>query len=101
VMGPEEIRGPGGMPMLARVLTALLGAPVEDNTGLAGIFQVELKWKSESSAAGTPDAVGVAGEPGLSIFTAIKQQLGLILKADKVSVDMIVIDHADRTPTEN
>ena len=34
------------------------------------------------------------------IFTAIRQQLGLELKADKGPVDVIVIDHIDR-PSPN
>jgi uncharacterized protein (TIGR03435 family) len=101
IMGPDEIRGPGGMATLAHVLTALLGAPVDDQTGLTGIYEVEMKWKVDNSPAAPLDVGMAASEPALSIFTAIKQQLGLALKPAKVPVDMIVIDHAERTPTEN
>jgi len=38
---------------------------------------------------------------GPSIFEALEKQLGLKLEKSKVSVDMLVIDHADRVPAEN
>lgn len=42
-----------------------------------------------------------ASDPGgLSIFAAV-QQLGLKLEPRKVPVDFIVIDHLEKTPTEN
>jgi uncharacterized protein (TIGR03435 family) len=36
-----------------------------------------------------------------SIFTAVQEQLGLKLIPQKVPVQMLVIDHIDRIPTEN
>jgi uncharacterized protein (TIGR03435 family) len=97
LMSMEEIRGAASLSMFAGVLKGILGAPVEDDTHLAGKYDFELKWKADNSA----EATTTASEPELTIFTAIKQQLGLALKPAKVAVDMIVVDSAERTPTEN
>ncbi|HEY3840511.1 MAG TPA: TIGR03435 family protein [Bryobacteraceae bacterium] len=100
VMSAEEISGPAPLDMLGRVLQGILGAPVEDDTHLDGKYDFELKWKANNSAD-PQAATAVASEPELTIFTAVRQQLGLVLKPAKVPVDMIVIDHAERTPREN
>jgi len=97
IMSMEEIKGPGTMTALARALKAVLGKPGEDRTGLGDKYDIKLKWTAHELEGG-PDA---ASEPGLSIFTALKQQLGLALKADKVSIEMLVVDHAERQPVEN
>jgi uncharacterized protein (TIGR03435 family) len=36
-----------------------------------------------------------------SLFTALREVLGLELKAQKVPVQVLVIDHVDRVPTDN
>ena len=41
-----------------------------------------------------------AAEPGVSIFGSI-QQVGLKLDAQKLPLKAIVVDHAEKTPTEN
>ena len=38
---------------------------------------------------------------GVSLFTAVQSQLGLKLDAKKGSVELIVVDHVEKTPTEN
>ena len=38
---------------------------------------------------------------GLSIFDAVKRQLGLRLVDSKASFDVIVVDYAEKVPTEN
>jgi uncharacterized protein (TIGR03435 family) len=40
-------------------------------------------------------------EPLLDIFGAVQAQLGLKLEPKKGPVELIVIDHVEKTPTEN
>jgi uncharacterized protein (TIGR03435 family) len=45
-----------------------------------------------------------AGDPGVngvSLFTAVQSQLGLKLDIKKGPVELIVVDHVERTPTDN
>jgi uncharacterized protein (TIGR03435 family) len=93
VMGSDWIQGSGDMLDLASTLTASLRAPVEDRTGIAGSYDIDLKWTADAAA-------GSASEPSVSIFAAIRQQLGLSLETAKVPIDKVVIDRAER-PTEN
>jgi len=72
---------------LANRLSLDLGRPVFDKTGLAGFFRITLEWAREGD--------------GPSIFTAMQEQLGLKLDAAKASIETLVIDHAQRIPTEN
>jgi uncharacterized protein (TIGR03435 family) len=82
---------------------------VADKTALAGIYEFRLEFEGGSSLAATspssaPDAVPVAGDPsdGLTLFVALEKQLGLkLMKAKSVPVDVLVIDHMDKVPTEN
>jgi uncharacterized protein (TIGR03435 family) len=80
------------LPSLARSIGLLLQQPVWDVTGLNGRYDIQLKW--------TPDA-SAAIEPGPSLFSAIKEQLGLTLKPHKEVLDYIVVDGAKREPIEN
>ena len=36
-----------------------------------------------------------------SIFAALEEQMGLKLVSQMVPVEMLVVDHVDRVPTEN
>lgn len=65
-----------------------VGRPVVDKTGIAGTFDMQLRW-------GT-----AAGDEALSVFTALQEQLGLRLDADSVETEMLIVDHAER-PSEN
>jgi uncharacterized protein (TIGR03435 family) len=91
--------------MLAPNLTGELNMPVVDNTGLTGIYDIDLKWAPDPSRPDFGDVHNPADLPAPDpnrpeIFTAIKEQLGLELKAEKGPVDVIVIDHIER-PTPN
>src|ERR1700722_8559301 len=76
---------------LADVLSGQVGRPVIDRTGLAGNYSFVVYFTPENSDAGS--------EP--FIFGALQEQLGLRLEARKGPVEMLVIDHAERMPTEN
>ena len=81
--------------MLANVLSNQLGRPVQNVTGFSGAFDFELRWAPDT-AAGSIDA-----QDRPSLFTAIREQLGFRLLARKTPTDVIVIDHVERSPTEN
>jgi uncharacterized protein (TIGR03435 family) len=77
---------------LATALSRELHQTVVDATGLAGRFDVHLRWTPVLPAS--PDAGGP------SLFTALPEQLGLKFDAGKGSVQVLVIDNIDR-PTAN
>ena len=62
--------------------------------GLSGSYEMTLDWAPDDAPAN--DAT-----PGPSIFTALQEQLGLRLDSAKGPVEMLVIDRAERIPTEN
>jgi uncharacterized protein (TIGR03435 family) len=92
--------------------------PVVDMTGLKGNYQLTLDFSladivaraqamnphSPSAGGGGADAspAAAASDPGggLSVFAAVKK-LGLRLEPRKAPVEQIVVDHAEKAPTEN
>jgi uncharacterized protein (TIGR03435 family) len=87
---------------LADILAGRVGRPVVDSTGLTARYDIKLEWTPDQAA---PSPVGAEdrqpAEPGPSIFTALNDQLGLRLQAQKVPVDVVIVDHVEKTPTEN
>ena len=81
-----------GMPssFLAISISQALGAPVLDQTHLVGTFDVTLQWSPEMAPA--------ADLP--SIFTAVREQLGLKLERTRVPIEVLVIDRIEH-PTDN
>lgn len=95
------------MATLVSRLTDVLRRPVIDKTGFAGTFDLDLKFAVDESLAGLPSrsSMGISDEPadpsGLpSIFTALREQLGLKIESTKGPVEVIVIDHIER-PSAN
>jgi uncharacterized protein (TIGR03435 family) len=72
--------------------------PVVNRTGIDGVFNVKLKWTPESIKPSKPEDGAVVEGP--SIFTAIQEQVGLRLHVQKIPVEVLVIDHAEK-PSEN
>jgi len=84
------------MPMLAYLLSRFeTERPIIDSTGLNGLYEVKLEWTlaRQLQNADSP--------PGPSLFTAIDEQLGLKLEARKGPVEILVVDSAEKVPTEN
>ncbi len=75
---------------LAGMLAIPLGRQVEDQTGIAGNFDVDLHFAPQGATDSTLP----------SIFTAVGG-LGLKLESRKIKVEFLVIDGADREPIEN
>jgi uncharacterized protein (TIGR03435 family) len=70
---------------LVPVLAKMVEAPVVNETALTGQYDLELEWSDSD----------------LSIFTAIREQMGLQLEPVKVPVDVVVVDAVARAPMEN
>jgi uncharacterized protein (TIGR03435 family) len=91
--------------MLAKVLTDQIGRFVADQTGLSGVFDCTLEWAPEAGTQfdGQDGPMSSASElqNRASIFTAIREQLGLRLDARRGPVEVVVIDRVERAPTEN
>jgi uncharacterized protein (TIGR03435 family) len=94
----------GGQPLaeLAKNLRPILRRMVIDETGLDARFDVDLEFGADQFPlpAETQRDFAPAGLEGLSILTALQEQLGLKLQSTKGPVDVLVIDHAER-PTED
>jgi uncharacterized protein (TIGR03435 family) len=88
---------------LAEVLSDYLDRPVLDRTRIDGLFDFKLIWTpDEISRPLNPSEQHPPADPnGASIFAAIGEQLGLRLVPQKGSIDMLVIDHVDRVPSDN
>jgi uncharacterized protein (TIGR03435 family) len=114
----QGFKGAITMGRLAQFLSARLDRPVQDFTGLQGTYEIDLSWMPDpgidrpSSSAGsyisatavlgdTTNDVPTAAAPTATLFTAIRDSLGLKLESRNVPVEMVVIDHVDRLPIEN
>lgn len=94
-----SINASNGMPLAA-------GVPlprVVDKTGLAGVYDIRLEFAGVPlREAGAVEAASDPTDVGANIFSAVQQQLGLKLtKVADVQIDVMIVDHIDRTPTEN
>ena len=119
--GPDGIHleiGRIAMPALAQLLSTYVDRPVIDMTDLAGEYQVPLDLSLEDTRRSTQRLIAQLGlqlplrQPagaspdeasspaGGSVFTSV-EKLGLKLVARKAPVEVIVIDHIERTPTGN
>jgi uncharacterized protein (TIGR03435 family) len=116
---PNTIKGMGGlvkrsrsgvleverfdMKDLASLLTWDLGRPVIDRTGLTGRYDFTLDWSPEEHSGSSYDEQRnlLPDSPsGPSIFTALREQLGLRVEATKAPMDIVVIDHVE-APSAN
>ncbi len=93
--GQAVMVGIGATGQLADALARATGRPVVDKTGSEGRFGWMLNYTPFSGNANS------ANSTAPDIFTAIEQQLGLKLEPKKESLQILVVDRADRIPTEN
>jgi uncharacterized protein (TIGR03435 family) len=83
------------MTQFADMLSSHLGSPVKDRTGLPGVYNFTLEWLPDDAPLTT------GGPVANTVFGALEEQLGLRLETGKVPIDILVVDHIERTPTEN
>jgi uncharacterized protein (TIGR03435 family) len=88
---------PGGMmgrampaSVIAGLLARIVGYQVVDKTGLKGTYDFDVRFAPENSKESGPD-----------IFAAIQEQLGLKLEPGKAPVETLIVDHAERIPSDN
>lgn len=86
----------GTMDQVAKNL-AVLGRTVINRTGISDRVDFVVEW-TPAAARGAEAATG--GDPGVSAFTALEEQLGLKLQSAKSMIPVLVIDRVER-PTEN
>jgi uncharacterized protein (TIGR03435 family) len=120
-MGPEgaHLRAPAAtLASIADMLSRFTERPVLDMTGIQGQYDFDFAFAPETmrglppmprgpmgpggpppGAAGKPQA-DVPAERAGTIFDAV-QQYGLKLERRKAPLEMIVVDHIEKTPTEN
>jgi uncharacterized protein (TIGR03435 family) len=94
--GQAVLIGRGTTGELADTLVRSVGRPVIDRTGMSE--QERFTWVLQFSPL---LANGNSTAPAPDIFAAIEEQLGLKLQSTRSTLQILVVDSADRVPTEN
>jgi uncharacterized protein (TIGR03435 family) len=112
----QGFKGAMTMTTLAHFLSGRLDRPVQDFTGLKETYDIDLAWRldpgidrpspSTASFAAAQAASGdirtdLPAAPTATLFSAIRDMLGLKLEPRNEPVEMLVIDHVERIPTAN
>jgi uncharacterized protein (TIGR03435 family) len=94
-----------GLTGMVSQLSVQLGHPVIDKTGLTGKYDFEVEFAPVTPAGFAAPAPAPGGltpaDPSLNLGAAVQQQLGLRLEKGKAMLDVIVVDNAEKVPTEN
>jgi uncharacterized protein (TIGR03435 family) len=129
MMGPSNRRITGNTTIarLCDMLSNLTDRPVLDLTGLKGTYSFDLSWTPDETERmggqmgmamaratatlpppnpGAPASDGKispegASDPGQTLVQALQTNYGLKLEAKKNPADTLVVDHAEKVPTEN
>ena len=112
----QGFKGALTMATVAHFLSGHLDRPVQDLTGLQGTYDIDLAWmpdpgidrRSPSThsfatdpASSSSTGIDLPAAPTATLFTAIRDSLGLKLEPRKEPVEMVVVDHLERVPTGN
>src|ERR1035441_5716700 len=117
----RHLQGQMTMAALTNTMSNFMDRPVLDMTELKGTYEVDLTRSEEegeqvqgklggSMAIGGPPAGGgsdgrpaqtAPDAPAGSIFSVLQDKLGLKLDPRKSPAEILVVDHAERVPTEN
>ena len=95
----------GSSTPIAQIVASAAGAvgrPVRDMTGLSGNYEVNLTWTPEDKLLAS--AENPSPDPGdrpPSIFTALREKLGLRLEPREFPMQIVVVDHVEKVPTQN
>jgi uncharacterized protein (TIGR03435 family) len=123
MVGPynRRISGNTTVAQLCEMLSNLTDRPVIDLTELKGTYEFDVSWTpdenermggrfgtsmaaAKSLAGPPPPGAGTsdtASDPGMTLAEALQANYGLKLEAKKTPADILVVDHAEKVPTEN
>ena len=94
--GQELVVHKNSIARFTEYLSRQFEQPVVDKTGLQGDFSFTLHWVPDvNPPVSRLDVFGPAG------IQAIEDQLGLKMEATRIPIEVLVIDHVERIPTEN
>jgi len=80
------------MEKFAQTLSSNLDHPVKDMTHIEGLHSFDLRWSPEGANLDTS---------GPSISAALQEQLGLKLESAKDTIELLVIESAEKEPVSN
>ena len=101
--GKMNLTGKGAtLAQMTQFVSREIRFPIVDQTGLTGRFNYTLdiaryvteEMRKEAGPGPPPDAPNI-------VAMAMQSQLGLKLDSKKAPVEMLIIDHVEKTPTEN
>ncbi len=113
--GTAHLKAPSAsMSTLAEMLSRFSERPVVDNTGIKGQYDFDLAFSPETLAhmpggmrgpmhppgGGEHGAIETPSEPAGSIFDSV-QKYGLKMEPKKAAMEMLIVDHIEKEPTEN
>ncbi len=92
------------IPEFISTINFYAGRPIVDGTGLTGRFDFHMEFVRERNGGGPVLLNGeatlmpndAADPTGPSIFTALRDQAGLVLTPDKIPLEVIVVDRAEK-----
>ena len=79
------------MSVLMSLLSRFENQRFVDKTGLTGRYQIKLEWVPDNDAT----------RSGASLSEALQEQLGLRMERRREPLDVIVVEGAERIPSEN
>jgi uncharacterized protein (TIGR03435 family) len=83
------------MARFSEILAGPLHSPVADMTGLTGRYDFSIDIARYVTPASTPE------EMIASLSLCLQEELGLKVEARKLPLEVLAIDHAEKTPVEN
>jgi uncharacterized protein (TIGR03435 family) len=77
----------------ADMLSKALDRPIVNETGLTGLYDFDLTYSPELSAT--------TAESGPTLMDALQSQLGFKLEKREAQVEVLIVERAEKTPTQN
>jgi uncharacterized protein (TIGR03435 family) len=82
--------------LAAKLSGRVFDRAIVDETGLKGRYDIRLDMAA-AAPANPDDRMDAAS----AMIAALRDQMGLKLEGRKQEIDVLVIDHAEKMPTEN